>query len=165
MNVVGYGKFGKICPPVNHRLFLVGSDRAPDTFCVDQPFDVWNDTEYANRWFAASNERSFMPTTRRPSDRNVTDGNHWSFRGSAPTASGADQCRPASVDSDTITSALVTVSYGCWCRPLFADGLCRMSVQTTARWSASVGSAAIAPWPPSRNWLSCRVRSPSQLFG
>src|SRR3954451_17336134 len=133
MNVVGYGKFGKICPPVNHRLFFVGSESAPETFCVDQPLDVCSDSEYANRWFAGSNERSFIPTTKRPSDRNTTDGNHWSLRGSAPTTSGVDQCRPASQDSDTITSALVTVSYGCWFLPASFDGLLRMSVHTTAR--------------------------------
>src|SRR5436305_3731689 len=133
MNVVGYGKCGKSCPPVNHRLFLVGSDSAPDTFCVDQPLPVFTDSEYAYRWLAGSNDRSFIPTTRRPSDRNTTDGNHWSLRGLEPTTSGVDQCRPPSSDSDTMTSALVTVSYGCWLVPASLDGLFRMSVHTTAR--------------------------------
>src|SRR5215213_9262936 len=40
-----------------------------------------------------------------------------------------------------------------------------MSVHTAARWSPSVGSAARAPSEPTRNWLSCSVRSPAQLTG
>ena len=72
----------------------------------------------------------------------------WNWSPGSSIATGSDHVRPASNDWLTTMSEFVTASYG------FAGAgsvLLRMSDHATARWSPSVGSAAMLPADQERN--------------